>query len=273
MIEVIPLKYNTVFKRAFSNPAVFSRFSQDILGIELDIKEVHTEYEYAEPIGFVRSYDEARRIIVEIQHVKEEDFFDRFLYYHLISMVEQVRGYQEYCFEKTVYTIVVLTSIPQDGSIDFSCAISDFSPIDELGQTVPIYPHRLIFLVPRKINENTPEYARQWLSFIEDSLDGKMEESLYQDNLFQQMIEMIKKQSLSPEELAEIKDEAAWSKAVNRFKQEGWEEGVEEGWEKGREEGLVQARLEMAKNMLQQGFSKQQVMQITQLTDKDLEKI
>lgn len=80
---------------------------------------MHTEYEYPEPIGFVRSrYDlfaeeTEKRIIVEIQHVKEEDFFDRFLYYHLISLVEQVAGFEEYDFKRTVYTIVVLTSVPQ----------------------------------------------------------------------------------------------------------------------------------------------------------------
>ena len=86
MIEVIPLKYGTVFKRVFSNPEVFTRFAQDILGITLNIDQVHIEYEYPEPIGFVRSRydlfaeDEEQRVIVEIQHVKEEDFFNRFLY-------------------------------------------------------------------------------------------------------------------------------------------------------------------------------------------------
>ncbi|MEN8220010.1 MAG: PD-(D/E)XK nuclease family transposase [Pseudomonadota bacterium] len=77
--------------------------------------------------------DTEKRIIVEIQQVKEDEFFDRFLYYHLISMVEQVGGYQEYGFDRTVYTIVVLTSTPRDGSIKFSCAVSDMNPIDEFG--------------------------------------------------------------------------------------------------------------------------------------------
>jgi hypothetical protein len=66
--------------------------------------------------------------------VKEPDFFDRFLYYHLISLAEQVKGYQAYQFDRTVYTIVLLTSTPRDGSIDFSCAVSDMNPIDEKGR-------------------------------------------------------------------------------------------------------------------------------------------
>jgi len=71
--------------------------------------------------------DVEKRIIVEIQHLKQEDFFDRFLYYHLVSLVEQIGNYQEYDFEKTVYTIVVLTTLPRDGSVQFSCAISDMN--------------------------------------------------------------------------------------------------------------------------------------------------
>jgi hypothetical protein len=154
MVEVIPLKYGAMFKRVFSEPAFFNQFANDILGINLNVSKVHTEYEYPKPVGFVRSKydlfaeDEEQRIIVEIQQVKEEDFFDRFLYYHIISMAEQVGGFDEYAFDRTVYTIVVLTSVPRDGSVKFSCAISDMSPVDEWGNQVPIYPHRMVFWYP-----------------------------------------------------------------------------------------------------------------------------
>ncbi len=73
MIEVAPLKYGPVFKRAFSDPEIFSQFATDALDIPIDIARVHTEYEYPEPVGFVRSRydlfgeDETRRVIVEIQ--------------------------------------------------------------------------------------------------------------------------------------------------------------------------------------------------------------
>jgi predicted transposase/invertase (TIGR01784 family) len=261
MIEVIPLKYGAMFKRVFSQPDIFNQFAKDVLGIDLNISKVHTEYEYPEPIGFVRSRydlfaeDTEKRIIVEIQHVKEEDFFDRFLYYHLISLVEQVGGFEEYGFDRTVYTIIVLTSVPRDGSVNFSCAISDMNPVDEWGNKVPVYPHRLVFLSPRKVNENTPSAVRKWLDFIDDSLDGKIEESRYSEKLFQGMIEDIRKQTIDPALLEKIKDEAAWEKAKARFAEEGWmdgqkvgrDAGLKEGWEKGRDEGLEKG-LEKGRN-------------------------
>jgi len=273
MIEVIPLKYGTMFKRVFSQPDVFNQFAKDILGIELNVSKVHTEYEYPEPIGFVRSKydlfaeDTEQRIIVEIQHVKEEDFFDRFLYYHLISLVEQVGGFDEYGFDRTVYTIVVLTSIPRDGSINFSCAISDISPVDEWGNKVPVYPHRLVFLAPRKVNEKTPAGVRKWLDFIADSLDGKVEESNYNERLFQRMVEDIRKRTIDPDLLSEIKDEAAWELAKARFAREGREDGMEEGWKEGRKEGLEKGREESARNLLSIGvLTDEQIAQVTGLT-------
>ncbi|MCK5728326.1 MAG: PD-(D/E)XK nuclease family transposase [Methylococcales bacterium] len=252
-MNVIPLKYGTVFKRAFSQPDVFCQFANDVLDIELNIDEVHTEYEYPKPIGFVRSKydlfaeDEEQRIIVEIQHVKEDDFFDRFLYYHLISMVEQVGGFKEYGFDRTVYTIVVLTSTPRDNSVNFSCAVSNMNPIDEHQRIVDVYPHRLVFLCPRQANEKTPPKIKKWLDFIEDSLDGKMEDSDYSDDIWQKIIEAIQEKTIDPDTLSEIKDEMAWSNAKNRFIDEGRKEGLEKGLEKGRKEGAENLQKERQK--------------------------
>ena len=57
----------------FSQPDVFNQFAKDILGIDLNVSKVHTEYEYPEPVGFVRSRyelfaeDIEQRIIGEIK--------------------------------------------------------------------------------------------------------------------------------------------------------------------------------------------------------------
>ncbi|WP_062154218.1 PD-(D/E)XK nuclease family transposase [Beggiatoa leptomitoformis] len=175
---------------------------KDVIDIDINIDKVHTEYEYPTQIGFVKSKydlfaeDIEKRIIVEIQHIKEEDFFDRFLYYHLISLVEQIGTYQKYQFEKTVYTIVVLTSLPRDKSVQFSCAVSDMSPIDEHGKKHNIYPHRLIFLCPRLVNEDTPVNVKTWLELIEDSLDGKLEENKFTAQKFKDILNAIHQQRI-----------------------------------------------------------------------------
>ncbi len=234
-MQVIPLKSGVMFKRVFSQPNIFNHFVEDILGIKFNTKKVYTEYEYPEPVGFVRSCydlfaeDKEQRIIVEIQHIKEDDFFDRFLYYHLISLIEQAGGYREYEFQQTVYTIVVLTSTPPDGSVNFSCAVSDMNPIDKYGKTVDIYPHRLVFLCPCQVNDKTPAKTQAWLTLIKDSLDGEMDSQQYGKTIWQDIIAQIKKRDIDPSVLAQLKDEAAWEKAKQRFADEGWEKGIKEG--------------------------------------------
>lgn len=273
MVEVMPLKFGVVFKRIFSNPAVFNRFAEAVLGIPVQIDQVHTEYEYAEPVGFVKSQydlfaeDPKNRLVIEIQQVKDIDFFDRFLYYHLISMIEQVRNGYKYNFERTVYTIVVLTSIPKDGSVGFSYAVSDFSPLNERGQKITSYPHRLVFLAPRLVNADTPPALRQWLEFIFDSLDGKMDEQAYPDPMFHQMIDNIRKQTISPAELARIKDESAWEEAKLLFAEEGRQEGRQEGIAIGMEKGIHQ----MVQAMSARGLGMAQIASLTGLSEAEIQ--
>jgi hypothetical protein len=283
MIEVVPLKYGAAFKRIFSQPEVFSRFAQDVLDIELTIAKVHTEYEYPEQIGFVRSRydlfaeDEERLIIVEIQHVKEQDFFDRFLYYHLISMAEQVRSFASYRFERTVFTIVVLTSVPRDGSVGFSCAMSDFNPVDERGNKVSVYPHRLVFLSPPHAGPDTPPAMRRWLDFIADSLDGKMEESSCVDEPFRRLAEEMRRQKIDPAVLAEIKDEADWEEAKELFKAEGRESGLEEGlalgMKKGAEQGALAQQRKTVLQARQMGMDAAAIAALFGLTEDEVREI
>jgi len=234
MVKVIPLKYGTVFKRVFGQLEVFKAFAKDVVGVDLNISQVQTEYEYPETIGYVKTRydlfaeDEIGRVIVEIQHVKEADFYDRFLYYHLISLAEQVKGYQAYGFDRAVYTIVVLTSVPQDSSVDFSVAVSHMNPLTEFGRLVEVYPHRLIFLAPRLVNDKTPPLIREWLELIKDSLDEEVDETHYLRPLFQEMIAAMKATTITPEALSEIKGEMAWEMAKTQFHEEGKAEGSQQ---------------------------------------------
>jgi PD-(D/E)XK nuclease family transposase len=271
-MQVIPLKYGAMFKRAFSDPEVFTAFANDILGIQLNISEVHTEYEYPQPIGFVRSQydlfaeDVDQRIIVEIQQVKEGDFFDRFLYYHLISLVEQVGGFQAYGFERTVYTIVVLTSVLRDGSMNFSCAISDMSPVTEQGETLHVYPYRLLFLCPRQVNDKTPPAIKKWLDFIADSLDGEMNTASYPENMWQKILAMIQKKTIDPQLLSEIKDEQAWTEVLTETRDAGIAIGLEKGREEGRQEERQQMQHQTVQKARKMGLDDVAIAELTGLT-------
>lgn len=287
MIEVVPLKYGVTFKRVFSEPQVFNQFASDVLGFPIEVDEVHTEYQYPEPVGAVNikydlfAEDKEKRTIIEVQHVREDDFFDRFLYYHLIGLVDQVRSYHAYRFQRNVYTIVVLTRQPKPEHLRFSYAVSAMNPVDEFGDTIDIYPHRLVFLVPRAVNEQTPERVRPWLELIADSLDSQVEESAYASDLFQHIIERMRKSNLSPDELARIKDESAWEDVKRKERTEGLEEGLAAGREEGLAAGLATGHaagrrensLEIARALLLKGMDATLIASVTGLTVAEIEQL
>jgi len=88
MKKVVSLRYGVIFKKAFSQPAIFTAFAQDFLGITLQIDHVETEKSFDPIIGKVDSQfdlfaeDKTNRIIVDIQHVRSADHYDRFLHYY-----------------------------------------------------------------------------------------------------------------------------------------------------------------------------------------------
>ncbi len=259
MIQVVPLRYDTVFKKAFSQPEIFCQFAEDVLGIKFHTDEVHRGYKFLEPIGQVDieydlfAEDPESRIVVEIQHVKEGHFYDRFLYYHLINLVEQVKNSKAYQFDQTVYTIVVLTSPYSENEIDFSVAITDFNPVNEFNRKVNVYPHQLVFVVPRMVNDKTPSGIKAWLELVLDSLDGEIDESRYRSPIFERVIDAVKLDNISPAERRVLKDEESWEDTLIDVRQKEKED--------------------IARALIREGISTEVITRTTGLTEAEIEKL
>jgi len=259
MIQVVPLRYDTAFKKAFSQPEIFCQFAEDVLGIKFHTDEVHRGYKFLEPIGQVDieydlfAEDPESRIVVEIQHVKEHHFYDRFLYYHLINLVEQVKNSKAYQFDRAVYTIVVLTSPYSENEIDFSVAITDFNPINEFSRKVDVYPHQLVFVVPRMVNDKTPSGIKAWLELVLDSLDGEIDESRYRSPIFERVIDAVKLDNISPAERRVLKDEESWEDTLIDVRQKEKED--------------------IARALIREGISTKVITRTTGLTEAEIEKL
>ena len=271
MARVVPLRYDTAFKKAFSQPDIFCQFAKDVLGIDFHTNEVHQGYKFLKPVGQVDieydlfAEDPESRIVVEVQHVKERHFYNRFLYYHLINLVEQVKSSKAYEFGQTVYTIVVLTSPSREIDIDFSVAITDFNPVNEVSRKVEAYPHQLVFLVPRMVNEKTPPDIKVWLELVLDSLDGEIDESRYTSPVFEKVIDAVIRENISPGELRVLKDE------------EDWEDSLifehKRGLEKGLEEGSQQTTEKIALALIGEGLDTEFIARTTGMPETEIEKL
>lgn len=265
MKAVASLRYGVIFKKAFSDVDVFKGFVRDILGIKLEIDKVETQKEFKPTIGHVKikfdlyAEDTKNRVIVEIQHDRNTDHYDRFLHYHCVALLEQAKRATEYRSNTTVYTIVVLTA----GDVH-QCDVStiDFDPKTLDGRPLHEIKHKIIYICPKYVDENTPPLYQEWLQVINDSLDHKVDESQYQLKEIQKVLVHIEEDGVTPDERARMIDESYIGEAEKR--------GLEQGIKQGFEEGKSQRELELAKTMLLEGFDIRTITKITGLSEAEI---
>jgi predicted transposase/invertase (TIGR01784 family) len=245
MMEVASLHYGVIFKKAFSQPHIFAAIINDFFGVEIEIDSVETKKSFSPVIGYVDSRfdlfaeDKKNRIIVDIQHKRLPDHYDRFLHYHCTTLLEQVTSTYDYTPKRQVLTLVVLTSGDRHKT---DISITDFEPKTLAGKGVGETPHKIIYIAPKYVNEQTPEPYQQWLKAINDSLDGQVEESHYPSSIIQDIFTLIKKDKTTPQEYARMKDEYANEQYIK--------EKNEQAREQGLEEGLKEGKRQLAKNLL-----------------------
>ena len=124
-----------------------------------------------------------------------------------------------------------------------------FSQLDVFRQFV-----HLVFLNPRIRNEQTPQSVIAWLELIDDSLDEQVDETQYSPPVFQQVIEEIRRDNITPQELARIKDEAVVERAFR------------ESFEGGRKE----REIEIARSMLARGVDVTLIVEVTGLSPEEI---
>jgi hypothetical protein len=81
------------------------------------------------------------------------------------------------------------------------------------------------------------------MGLLEDTLDGHVDETRYPDAVSQHILARIRREGMTPEENAKIKDEASWEAAKREERHWGRVEGRVEGESKGRTEEAARAVL------------------------------
>jgi predicted transposase/invertase (TIGR01784 family) len=253
MKYVASLRYDVIFKKAFSDPAIFTAFVHAVLGIQLEIDKVETEKSFAPPIGRVASrfdlfaQDLKNRVVVDIQHVRYEDHYDAFLHYHCAAILEQVAKAENYRPALAVYSIIVLTSGDKH-KVDM--AVIDFDPKTRQQQSLGEIPHKVVYLCPKYVNAETPAPLAEWLRAIDDTLDTEVEESQYQHPQIRRVFDYIEQDQVSPEERARM--------------------FLEFNQRQERSSAIKEAKLEIARSMLAKGMAIPLIAEITSLSEAEI---
>jgi len=267
MKQVAPLRYDVIFKKAFSVPEIFTAFVRDFVGIELEIDTVEKDKVYDPPVGNVAAKfdlyaeDKKNRVIVDIQHVRFPDHYHRFLHYHCAALLEQVVQSKDYRPDLKVFTLVILTSGDRHKK---DITITDFDPKDLAGHPIGEIDHKIIYICPKYLNKKlTPQQYHEWMEAIEDSLDEEVDESKYTHPEIQHVFEVIEKNQVTPHERAKMFDEysmeAVKQEKIQKIKEDAKEEGKEEGWKESADMS--------ARNLLSLcTLTEEQIAQVTGLT-------
>ncbi|MFZ2727396.1 MAG: PD-(D/E)XK nuclease family transposase [Methylococcaceae bacterium] len=254
MKQIASLQYGVIFKKAFSDVEIFTGFVRDILGIHIEIDKVETEKEFKPAIGHVNvkfdcyAEDIKNNIVVEIQHKHNEDHYDRFLHYHCVTLLDQAKNSTQYKPEKTVYTIVVLTG--GDHDLQYDVATIEFDPKRLNGTPLKKIKHRVIYLCPQYINDETPLLYREWLEVINDSLHNQADETHYHLSEIQKVLSFIEQDGITPEERRIMIEESY----------------IEEAVQKGKLEGKLEGQITIAETMLAKGFDIETIIEVTGLS-------
>jgi predicted transposase/invertase (TIGR01784 family) len=273
MIEVAPLRYGVIFKKVFSKPHIFTAFVKDMLGIDIEIDKVETEKSFSPIIGNVDSrfdlfaQDVKNRLIVDIQHKRYKDHYDRFLHYHCVALLQQITSSANYKPEMQVYTIVVLTSGDKHKT---DILITDFSPRKLDGSRIAETQHKIVYVCPKYVTDETPQPYQEWLKAINDSLDKQVEENDYHNEVIQEVFSLIKTDKISPAEYARMKEEYSDEEYLQEQTQKARTEGMEKGKEEGKKEGRLAEKQEIARSLLAEGLDPAIVAKTTGISPDDL---
>ncbi|MCP4353285.1 MAG: hypothetical protein GY795_48155, partial [Desulfobacterales bacterium] len=243
-----------------SDPEIFTAFVRDFLGIEIEIDKVETEKSFGPPVGKIDSRfdlyaeDKKNRVIVDIQHERLSDHYHRFMHYHCAALLEQAANSKNYRPGLSVFTLVVLTSGDKHKK---DIAVTDFDPKDLKGNPLGEIPHKVIYICPKYVHDETPEPYREWMLAIKDSLNETVEESDYTRPEIRKVFQHIEKDRISPRERAKMFDEYVWEERDQEKMEEGKEIGIKEGKEigikEGKEVGMNEKAEQTARNLLSSG--------------------
>ena len=210
--------------------------------------------------------DSKNRIIVDIQHERYADHYHRFMHYHLAAILEQVAGAKAYQPPMTVFTIVVLTSGDKHKR---DILITDFDPRDRKGNPVTEIKHKVIYLCPKYVTDETPEPFRSWMLAIQDTLDEEVDETAYESPVIRRIFDYIEKDSVTPAERARMFDEYG----LEQLQDEKYVEGKIEGKVEGKVEGLVEGKTETARKMKAKGYETEEIADLTGLPVEEINAI
>jgi predicted transposase/invertase (TIGR01784 family) len=222
--------------------------------------------------------ENGEHFIVEMQKAKQNFFKDRSLFYASFPIVEQAKKNTWNYELSAVYSVGILDFVFEEHK-DSEEWLHEVQLKD---QNCNVFYDKLkfVYIELRKFNKTESELKTRfdkWLYVLKHLAHLQDRPQQLQERIFKRLFEIAEIAKFTPNERKDYQNSLKhyWdlNNVVHTSREEGREEGRQEGREEGRQEGRKAERLEIARNMLREGFTYAQIKALTGLSDRELENL
>jgi predicted transposase/invertase (TIGR01784 family) len=260
-MPLAPLNNQVVFKKLFQDTEVIKAFVKDVIGIDITPTTIEVEKQFTPTIGNVKVQidvfveDPLNRIVLEIQRVRYDYHYDRFLYYHYATTLDMVKNHTTYKLGRTVYTIVWLTSRSNDPLFQHGVVTTTLHSVTDKGKVLAIYPHTIYFLNPHYMSDETPAGIADWMQLVQASISEPPQPKIAsQREIIQRAAALINDDGLTIEE------------RTHMIEENDYEIHLQLKYNEGEKRGKLEGKLETARNMLAKGYPPIDIVELTGLS-------
>ena len=269
------------FKRIFGtdpNKELLINFLNSLFDGEEVIKDV--KYLNSENVGDVYAERKAifdvycenelgEKFIVEMHNAYQTYFKDRSLFYSTFPLREQASKGSDWNFcLKKVYVVALLNYKMSDEAFDSSDTIHTIALMDT--KTNKVFNTKLMFIYVEvgrfdKTDEELTSLSDKWMYVLKNLSRLDNRPAALREKIFSKLFAAASVARFTPTELREYEDSL---KAYRDIKN-----SLDTAKEEGREEGREQRNIEIAKKMLSAGMDIDIIINMTDLSKDEIEKL
>ncbi len=296
-----------IFQKIFGkvgNEAITKRLIEKILGINIKKITLNTNKRMQldnldGKIGRLdvkAELEDGRVVHIEMQASEYEFMEERFVFYNDAVFLESIKRGKGYRFDKNKVIGILITdyNLKATKGIEKYHTIWDYREKEYTEKT--LIDNKQIHIIELKKFKETIEEDKElaeWVKFLKvkgmedmrdiESRDEALEKAKKELEILasnrEAQEEYIDRENALRDYIFEMEDNRekglreGREAGLKEGKEEGIRKGIEEGRKEGRKEGKIEERIEIAKNMIRNGMSVEEISKFTNIKKEEIEKL
>lgn len=281
--ELLKPKNDIVFQSLFTqkNERITKNFISALMEEKITKIEINTEKElYREKpedklgiLDLEAEINNKEKVDIEVQLIDRKNLVERMLFYFSKLYASTIDKGEDYIYAKKVVIIAII-----DYELDLTKEIEEmetvWNVIERKNKNLMLTDKLELHIIElRKAREeyekNKSNKKAQWMMFINNPNEMEVQEIMKENKEIEEAVVIIKEMTEDEklERLAFLRQKAIMDeKAI-------YAAGLDKGEIKGREEGIKEKQIEVAKRMKAKNMDIDIIIEITELTKEEIEKL